>query len=268
MLSIELVPRALDQLLDQAEQVVAAFPEISWLNIPDIKRLPVRSHDAAVAAVHLPLRVIPHVRARDRSLDESVELLLRLEQAGVPEALIITGDRFEMDPETPHPTSLDLLRRASKELTTLRLWAGFDPYRGELGAELDYAWAKLEAGAYGLFTQPFFDLEFAEKCLKELEGVATFLGITPVTSEKSARYWERANRVVFPPGFEATLEGCARLTVELLELVQTYGQRAYLMPITVEPLTYLRAVAACGDGERLLAGRQAPPRHDNLPVDL
>lgn len=270
MLSIELVPRALDQLLDQAEQVAAEFADISWLNIPDIKRLPVRSHEAAVAAVHLPLRVVPHVRARDRSVHESVELLLSLEQAGVQEALIVTGDRFDMDPKTPHPTAVDVLRLASRELKTMRLWAAFDPYRGELHTELEYAWTKLEAGAKGLFTQPFFDLRFAEKCLARLEGVDTFLGITPVTSEKSARYWERENRVVFPPGFDATLQGCVRLTVELLELVQGYGQRAYLMPITVEPLTYLRAVASCGGGERILAGRRAPRRDSprSLPADL
>ena len=138
MLSIELVPRALDQLLAQAEQVVAEFADITWLNIPDIKRLPVRSHEAAVAATRLPLRVIPHVRARDRSVEESIQLLLQLKEAGVKDALIITGDRFGNDPDAPYPTSLDLLREASGRLGEMKLWAAFDPYRGgaALGARL------------------------------------------------------------------------------------------------------------------------------------
>lgn len=252
MLSIELVPRALDQLLAQAQAVTEEFSGITWLNIPDIKRLPLRSHDAALAATHLPFRLIPHVRARDRSIGDSVELLLRLEAAGIHDALIITGDRFESDHDAPHPTSLDLLQAAAKELGAMRLWAAFDPYRSQLRAELDYTYAKLEAGAAGIFTQPFFDVRFAEICLEQLDGVETFLGITPVTSERGARYWERENRVVFPPGFEATLDACARLTVDLLQLAKTFGQHAYLMPITVEPLTYLRAVQAYG-GKGILA---------------
>ena len=256
MLSIELVPRALDQLLAQAEEVVAEFAAITWLNIPDIKRLSVRSHEAALAAVHLPLRVIPHVRARDRSVQESVDLLLRLEEAGVKDALIITGDRFGNEVDASFPTSLDLLREASGRLSEMMLWAAFDPYRSELRAELEYARAKLETGAKGLFTQPFFDLRYAEICLDQLDGVETFVGISPVTSERSARYWERENRVVFPPKFEATLEACARLTVDLLQLAEEYGQHAYLMPISVEPLTYLRAVAAHQAGRGILSGRQ------------
>lgn len=248
MLSIELVPRDLDELLAQAEQVVAEFAKITWLNIPDIKRLPLRSHEAALAATHLPLRLIPHIRARDRSVQESVELLIRLEEAGIHDALIITGDRFGHEVGASHPTSLDLLKEAVGQLDTMKLWAAFDPYRAELPSELDYARAKLEAGAVGLFTQPFFDVQFAEVCLDQLDGVETFVGISPVTSERGARYWERENRVVFPPGFEPTLDACAKLTVDLLQLAQTYGQHAYLMPITVEPLTYLRAVASCGGG--------------------
>ena len=110
-----------------------------------------------------------------------------------------------------------------------------------------------------MFTQPFFDVRFAEICLDQLDGIETFVGISPVTSERAARYWERENRVVFPPHFEATLEGCARLTVDLLRLARRYGQRAYLMPITVDPLTYLRAVAAQGFDQGVLSRQQRLP---------
>jgi len=262
MLSIELVPRDVEQLRRQTLEVIGEFDGFSWLNIPDIKRLPLRSHEAALALGGLPIRLVPHVRARDRSVKESIALLRRLEQAGIQDALIVTGDRFGNDRDAPHPTSLELLRQASRELETMNLWAAFDPYRSELRAELDYARAKLEAGAKGLFTQPFFDLRFAEICLDQLEGIEVFVGITPVTSEKSARYWERENRVVFPPRFEATLEACARLTVALIQLAQSYGQRAYLMPISVDAMTYLRAVASVEAAESILcSGRRLSRRN-------
>lgn len=241
MLSIELVPRDLDVLVEQADEVRRRFAQFEWLNIPDIRRLDHRSHDAAIAAAHLPLRVIPHIRARDRSPDETVEILHQLVEAGVKDALIVTGDRFDQQAEVGHPTAIDALEAAKQSDVPITLWAAFDPYRGEMRAEFEYAFAKVDAGAQGLFTQPFFDVRLAEMCLDQLDGIDTFLGISPVTSEKSCAYWERTNRVVFPPHFEATLEYCARLTAELLDLAQSYGQHAYLMPIRVDPMAYLSA---------------------------
>lgn len=241
MLSIELVPRDLSQMVNQADEVRRRFRDFQWLNIPDVKRLSHRSHDAALAAAHLPLRVIPHIRARDRSPEETVEILERLVEGGVHDALIVTGDRFDQDEDAEHPTTLDVLEAAAKSNVEIDLWAAFDPYRGEMRAELEYAYAKVESGAKGLFTQPFFDVRLAEICLDQLDGIDTFLGVSPVTSEKSCRYWERTNRVVFPPDFEATLEHCAGLTAELVELARTYNQHAYLMPIRVDPIEYLDA---------------------------
>ncbi len=241
MLSIELVPRDLDGLVAQADEVRTRFAQFEWLNIPDIRRVEHRSHDAALAAAHLPLRVIPHIRARDRSPEETVEILYRLAEGGVNDALIVTGDRFDQQADAGHPTALDALEAARDAKVPIALWAAFDPYRGELKAEFEYAYAKVEAGAQGLFTQPFFDVRLAEICLDQLDGLDTFLGISPVTSAKSCAYWERTNRVVFPPHFEATLEYCARLTADLINLVQSYGQHAYLMPIRVDPMAYLAA---------------------------
>src|SRR5690606_17134205 len=148
-LSIELVPRSMERLLAEAEAVAARFPQMTWLNIPDIKRLPVRSDEAALACVGGSFRVIPHIRARDRDVAASVRLLERLAHAGVTDALIVTGDRIRQDEPADHPRTLDLLRAAAA--TPIQLWAAFDPYRGELKGELEYAQAKIEAGAVGLF---------------------------------------------------------------------------------------------------------------------
>lgn len=244
MLSIELVPRDADELVAQAGEVLQAFPQFEWLNIPDIKALPVRSHDAAAKAVALPVRVIPHVRARDRSLQDGVALLRGLVELGVKDALIVTGDRFDQGEEASYVTSVELIRAGREAGLPLQLWAAFDPYRGEMRAEFEYVQAKLDAGAAGLFTQPFFDVRLAQICLDQLDGVPTFLGISPVTTPQSRRYWERTNRVVFPSSFEPTLEYCARLSADLLDVVEAHGQHAYLMPIKVDPLEYVEAVFA------------------------
>lgn len=243
MLSIELVPRELEQLLREAEEIAALYPQFTWLNIPDIKNLPVRSHDAAISARDLPFRIIPHVRARDRSVEETIAMCEQLRGAGIRDILIVTGDRFGNNEAPDHATSLTVLRAATDHFGgEVRFWAAFDPYRSELRAELEYVRAKMEAGAAGLFTQPFFDVRFAEICLDQLVGIETFVGLSPVTSEKSRGYWERTNRVVFPKEFVPTLEHCARLAGDLLRVVEEHGQHAYLMPIRVEPKVYIEAV--------------------------
>jgi len=243
MLSIELVPRDIEKLRREAVDIATEFKEITWLNIPDIKRLEVRSHDAALATTDVPLHVIPHVRARDRSTSDSVELVRQLADAGIRDVLIVTGDQFDGE-DCLHPTSLEVLRAVRNAHLNVTPWAAFDPYRGDLIQEIDYAKQKIDAGAMGFFTQPFFDTNLAWVCLEQLRHVDTFVGISPVTSEKSARYWERTNRVVFPEGFTPTLEHSIGLSRELIELANDCGQHAYLMPITVDAVTYLRSVFA------------------------
>ena len=258
MLSIELVPREVAALVREARAICERHGQFGWLNIPDIKALPVRSHEAALAASRLPLRVIPHVRARDRSPRESVELLARLVEGGIRDALIVTGDRYDQAPGAEHATTLEVLRAARAEGLPINLWAAFDPYRGELRAEFDYARAKLDAGAVGLFTQPFFDVRLAEICLDQLAGVPTFVGITPVTTEKSRAYWERTNRVVFPSRFVPTLEYCAALARDLLDAALAHGQHAYLMPIRVDAALYVEQVFAGWTGLRPALTRTEP----------
>ncbi len=241
-LSIELVPRRVEELVAEAGTIARRFEQVAWLNIPDIRALSVRSHDAAYAAVEVPLRVIPHIRARDREIGATLEILRALSNAGITDALIVTGDRIEQDPQAEHATSLDVIRAAERDEVPIALWAAFDPYRGEMRAEFEYVQSKMEAGAVGLFTQPFFDVRLAEMCLEQLEEIPTFIGISPVTTDASRRYWERTNRVVFPPSFVPTLEYCTKLSVDLLAAAEAHDQHAYLMPIKVDPVTYLESV--------------------------
>jgi methylenetetrahydrofolate reductase (NADPH) len=53
---------------------------------------------------------------------------------------------------------VQLVRAIKAALPHVEVYAALDPYRNPLVRERDYALEKLEAGASGLFTQPFFDL--------------------------------------------------------------------------------------------------------------
>ncbi len=58
----------------------------------------------------------------------------------------------------------------------MTIYAGLDPYRDSLQSELNYTNEKLEAGADGLFTQPFFDLRWMEIYADHLPQRADLLG--------------------------------------------------------------------------------------------
>ena len=47
MFLTELVPRNLEELLLTSKKLMSQFPDIIGINVPDIKQLPIRSHDAA-----------------------------------------------------------------------------------------------------------------------------------------------------------------------------------------------------------------------------
>lgn len=251
ILSIELVPRDLQGLIDEAKEVHRHFPQLQWLNIPDIRRLKVRSHDAATGCADLPFNVVPHIRARDRSVEETLAIMARLVDEGIRDCVLITGDPVEGESTVDPPTTLDVLEAATRAGVDINLWTAFDPYRWDLETELDYVKAKMDSGSKGLFTQPFFDTARAEECLCHLEGIETFIGIAPVTSEKSRLYWEKTNQVDFPRQFEPTLEYAAQLTADLIEVASAHGQHAYLMPIRIAPLEYLKAVFAQIDPQRV-----------------
>ena len=64
---------------------------------------------------------------------------------------------------------------------------------------------KLQAGAVGFFTQPFFDMRFLEMYADMLSGLNIYWGVSPIMSARSQSYWELKNNVVFPHSFEPTI---------------------------------------------------------------
>lgn len=103
---------------------------------------------------------------------------------------------------------------------------------------------KLQAGATGFFTQPFFDLRLLEMYADMLAGLEVYWGVSPIESERAKSYWELKNHVVFPRNFEATLAWSIRLARDVRAFAQSRGDSVYLMPIRTELTTYLTGVFA------------------------
>ena len=101
---------------------------------------------------------------------------------------------------------------------------------------------KLQAGATGFFTQPFFDMRFLEMYADMLEGLDVHWGVTPVLSERSQSYWEGKNHVIFPKSFEPTLEWSVDFARKVLGFAQRNGNCMYLMPIKSNVTEYLSGI--------------------------
>ncbi len=252
-ISVELVPRSPESLTAELAAVGARFPALDTVNLPDLERFSLRSWEAcALARPRFPV-AIPHLRALDVDLAEIDEWAARLDALGLDRVIAVRGD----PPQTPgrlvHPTtSVELIAALRRAAPGLRIYAALDPYRQGMRSELEYARAKLDAGADGFFTQPFFDLRLMEIWADALEGARSALGrdldvywgVSPVTRAASRRYWETKNGVVFPRAFEPTLPAAQGFGREALGWAQERGHGVYFMPIREDPVEYLEGVLA------------------------
>ena len=243
MILVELVPHSLPEISIQSAQIFSDFPFVGGINIPDVLRLPVRSYDAVMPLVRGGHYAIPHIRCIDHPLHQPVELIERYWKSGLKQVLVISGDKpkaistpvFDVTPVQ----LVSALKRACPDLT---VYCGLDPYRSSLKEEIAYCHQKLEAGADGFFTQPFFDVNYAEVFLSQLASTNIFLGASPVTSERSLNYWTTVNNVVFPPNFELSLELNCVLARNMINLAERMEQNIYLMPIKVDAMAYLDGI--------------------------
>lgn len=245
MVYLELVPGAGKEWESTVKETLASYPFLSGINIPDIMRIPVRSADASLRLSRLGISAIPHIRAMDHDIPGALHLIGQLWENGVSSILIVSGDAPQNPSAICFSVSSEVLISAVKHAyPSMRVYAALDPYRQSVREELVYCKRKLDAGADGFFTQPFFDPRFAEIFLEQLTDTAVFLGIAPVTTENSMRYWVTTNNVVFPKAFSLTLDANAVLTKTVMSLATAYGQHIYLMPIKVPVKAYLDAVVA------------------------
>ena len=242
-ISVELVPR--DALREELAVLKEGGFAIDLINIPDLLRFPTRSWEGAALAQQYFPTAMPHIRAMDVDLERPLSMGEYLRQNQIKEVLIIEGDPPQDMIHTVYPTvTTDVIRKFREELPEIRVYAGIDQYRGSMQQEQYLIRRKLQAGAAGFFTQPFFDLRLLAMYADMLEGLEVYWGVSPVESERAKSYWELKNHVVFPKNFAATLAWSVDFAREVQAFAQSRGDSVYLMPIRTDLTAYLTGVFA------------------------
>ncbi len=242
-ISIELVPRDAATLTRELGVLSEHFPFIDTVNIPDLTRFSFRSYEACRFSQAHVRRAIPHLRAVGTDLRNLDPLLHFLDASELHEVLVVTGDApADMSQPSYPTTSLQLIRALKAALPHVTVYAALDPYRNSLLRERDYAFQKLEAGAGGLFTQPFFDTRLMRVYFELLPNVTLFWGATTITSKRSLGYWQNRNHAVFPAHFEPTLAWSRAFAREALAFAQETGTNLYFMPIKADTRAYLEGI--------------------------
>ena len=240
-ISLELVPRTEQYIREQVSHVEERVPQITAINFPDLLRFDIRSWEACRMVARAPLERIAHLRAIDFDMRRPFPLTDFLKEHHIRKVLVIEGDKPQDMKHAIYPgSSIDLIRKLKKEASDLVVYAAFDPYRNNIRYELEYLQQKIEAGATGFFSQPFFDLRLLEIYSEYLEGHDVYWGVSPVTGERSKLYWETRNRAIFPKSFAPTLDWNVRFGQEVLDFCRKNGFNLYLMPIKIDLKEYLR----------------------------
>lgn len=242
-ISVELVPRSTEVLCGELQLLQERTYSIDLINIPDLLRYELRSwQGASVAQGYFPA-VMPHIRAMDVDLDQPLAMAGFLRERGIREVLVIEGDPPQDMSHTVYPTiSTDVIRKFREEMPEVTVYAGIDQYRGSMRQEEYRIRRKLQAGAAGFFTQPFFDMRYLEMYADLLEGMDIYWGVSPVMSAKSRSYWEQKNQVVFPKKFCPTLDWSIDFSRQVLSFARQRNDNIYLMPIKTNLIAYLDGV--------------------------
>ena len=242
-ISLELVPRSKESFTEELSTVRRDFPCIDTLNIPDILKFDMRIPEACEVAVPLFNNVIPHLRAVAINKEEPFSLKEFFQKNNIDEVLVILGDNPENISTSENPCdSIDLIRKIKREMPDMRVYAGVDQWRTTFEEEMEYVYRKIEAGADGFFTQPFFDTERIEKWAEALKDVHVFWGLAPVVRESSKHYWEEKNQVIFPDNFKCTMDWNQKLAKDALHMTNTEKDHIYFCPITVDFVEYLKGI--------------------------
>ncbi|MEM7801602.1 MAG: methylenetetrahydrofolate reductase [Chloroflexota bacterium] len=245
-ISIELVPRLAAPFIEEVGSVRYHFPFIETINVPDLRRLKMRSWEACSLVQPRIPSAIPHIRAIDFCRHHPKRLFAIIEQHRFEEVLVIGGDppsAFAQEGEET-ATTLDLIAALHHRFPTLRIYAALDPYRQGVQAEIEYAQEKLAAGACGFFTQPFFDLRLAEIFYEQLGHIELFWGVSPILTAKSESYWRKRNQAFFPRHFEPSMPWNQQFGREMLRFAQQTNGNLYFMPIKVDVIDYLAGIFA------------------------
>src|ERR1700722_17055623 len=90
--SLELVPRNKESILDEVEKVSKNLKKVNVINIPDLLRFDLRSWTACGYVKPFFENAIPHVRAVDIDLNEPLPMAALLIENNLNEIILIRGD--------------------------------------------------------------------------------------------------------------------------------------------------------------------------------
>lgn len=236
-ISLELVPRTKESILEEVEKISRNLKKVNAINIPDLLRFDLRSWEACEYVKPYFQNAIPHFRAVDINLNEPLPMAGALLEKQFKEIIVISGDiPQDMSRKMYLSDVLEVIKKFKVEIPGIKIYAAFDPYRQGIHKELDYAHAKRDAGADGFFTQPFFDIRLFDIYAELLQSYEVFWGVSPVLSMNSKNYWETRNKVIFPKNFSPTLEWNRDFARAVLGRITSMDGNAYFMPIKASVL--------------------------------
>jgi methylenetetrahydrofolate reductase (NADPH) len=259
-ISFEIVPRTWDAFEKQYAFAQSLEIGIDIINVPDIQRFDIRSWELATRIDRSKYRFIPHVRAIDFKI-ESGELYRIIENYQLDDVLLVTGDPPEgLKRSYCNTDVVELIRAVRRRFPKLNIYAGFDPHRHGLQHECQYIQRKADAGANGFFSQPFFDHRLVELFTEQLEGLETYIGISPVVTQASQNYWEVKNHVKFPKHFRPDYDWNVEFANQVISSAAENGWHVYFMPIKVDLYQYFERIrlvkpvpaSIIGKGERFI----------------
>lgn len=250
-ISVELVPRSEESLLAEGATLPEVAPWADTINVPDLVKFDLRPwvgcrrlRETTRRPDGSPYGVIPHVRACDVDPAAPLPMAAEFRAAGITEVLVVSGDDADYFSQHTFPVdAVDVIRRFREELPGVRVYAALDPYRTGMSQELRQVERKLVAGAHGVFTQPFFDVDHLRSWRRVVpEGVEVWWGATTVTTLAALGYWRRRNLVAFPQDFRMELGAQREFAQRTIDLAHEWGDNAYLMPVRTSPAEYLQGL--------------------------
>ena len=240
MISVELVPRSEASLKNESRLIKYLLPSVTTINIPDLPHFYLRSWDGACATKEYFKHSIPHIRAIDFELKDDLPIAEFLQKNDISSVLVVNGDKPQwLTRNVYDTTSIDMIRLIKRRIPDMHVYAALDQYRNSIKKEIDYAKEKINAGADGFFTQPFFDLRLMEMYAEQLKSSEVFYGVSPVCSGGAKQYWEKKNNAVFPEKFYPCRWWNKIFAKKALDFVKERNANIYFMPIKIDALDYL-----------------------------
>lgn len=236
--SFEIVPRSLPAFDEQYQYVQSLGDVINVINVPDIQRFSTRSWELAAQVDQQRYEFVPHFRAIDFKL-AGTELFAIIEKYQLKQLLLVSGDPPEgLKREFYNTDVVDLIRVVKHQFPALKIFAGFDPHRQGLQDEFDYIQRKVDAGVSGFFSQPFYDRRLIEIYAEHMQGLDTYIGLSPITTLSSMHYWEVKNKVKFPVDFRPDYDWNVDFANQVIQIAANTGLNIYFMPIRINLPAY------------------------------